>query len=459
MSLLNFNKWNTITESIAFDPKANYPNKTFGYLPGAVDTLKVLQGGPGDDWGGSMQRALWFARTADDWAATNGKTGSLISSQKRSRVQTASGNTSDHFKGNDNAYAVDISAAGTEGDALLAYIMGKFGHPEYKGGQWFNITIDGYRYQVGWRVKNHYDHIHVGVKKTGGAPTPSKNVPSGTESLGSKLMKNPEVSAWLLKNVPNPVTAQNLDSLFQSDLKSFAWFKETFKLNDLGDPLTASPTSIDKAAPISGSVEDRWMDVTKKIIDKFEGGYWNNDKTQPADKICANHPYSDMFKNSGETMFGLDRRAGAIETIKPEGVEFFKIIDDDKKKLGMAEFCKKWTWNYRGGDKEEVLKNLAAKIMFKQYTNNMANFVKDPETKRRIENNKGLLLHMSYACWNGPGFFKGFAQKLQDGVKSGMSDRELIKVAKDSRTARLGGAWAKGTIAVNAEVDKESGLA
>lgn len=454
MSVLNFNTWNNLNESVAFDPLANYPNKTFGYPTGEVDTLNVNQGGAGGDWGGSLPRALWFARVADDWAAANGKKGSLISSQKRSRVLTASGNTSDHFKGNDNAYAVDISCAGAEGDSLLAYIMERFGHPEYKGGSWFNITIDGYRYQVGWKVKNHFDHIHVGVKKTGGASTKSTSTITTGETLGAKLLKNPTISEWLKKNVPNAVTAQQLDAILQSDPAAFGWFKETFKLNDLGDSLTSnnSSTSNDTATPVSGSVEDRWMDVTKKIIDKFEGGYWNYWE-------CKSHPYSDMFKNSGETMFGLDRKAGAIETIKPEGVEFFKIIDDDKKKLGMGEFCKKWKWNYRGGDKEEALKTLAAKIMFKQYTNNMANFVKDPETKRRIENNKGLLLHMSYACWNGPGFFKGFAQKLQDGVKSGMSDRELIKLAKESRSARLGGYWAKGSMAVNAEIDKESGLA
>ncbi len=240
MSLLNFNTWHSLNEAVLFDKSANYPDKTFGYPVGTVDTVKVFPGGSNGDWGGSMQRALWFARTADDWAMANGKNRSLISSQKRSRVLTASGNTSDHYKGNSNAYAVDIATAGAEGDTLLAYIMEKFGHPEYKGGSWFNITIDGYRYQVGWKVKNHFDHIHVGVKKTLGEriETVVNNV-KGT--LGAKLINHPKIAEWLKKNVPNAVTADQLDGLLKSDPKTFEWFKKTFNLNDAGDPLTGAP--------------------------------------------------------------------------------------------------------------------------------------------------------------------------------------------------------------------------
>ena len=447
MRPLNFNTWNSLNETVAFDPSANYPDKTFGYAAGSVDAGKVVAGGAGGNWGGSMPRALWFARVADDWAKANRKSGSLVTSQKRSRQKTDSGNTSDHYEGNSDAYAVDIAAAGAEGDAILAYIMQKFGYPEYKGGSWFNITINGYRYQVGWRVKNHFDHIHVGVKRVVGG----KDTSTGKKgTFGEKMASNSEVVSWFAKNAPNvTLSGAFIDRLIKDDPekpKKLEWFKKKFNVNDSGDSLTSTNSTS------SGSVEDRWMDVTKKVIDNFEGGYWNYWE-------CKNHPYSAMYKNSGETMFGLDRKAGAIETIKPEGVEFFKIIDDDKKKLGMAEFCKKWKYNYRGGDKEDILKTLAAKIMFKQYKNNMANFVKDPETKRRIENNKGLLLHMSYACWNGPAFFRDFAKEIEKGVKEGKSDKQLIKIAKENRTSRLGGAWAKATVKVNNEIDKEAGLA
>ena len=239
MSLLNFNTWHSLNEAVAFDKSANYADKTFGYPVGTVDTTKVFLGGTGSDWGGSMQRALWFARIADDWAMANGKNKSLISSQKRSRILTASGNTSDHYKGNNAAYAVDIATSGKEGDVLLAYIMEKFGHPEYKGGSWFNVTIDGYRYQVGWRVKNHFDHIHVGVKKTIGERIES-TVNNVKDTLGAKLVKHPKIAEWLKNNVPNPVTGEQLDGVLKSDSKSFEWFKKTFNLNDKGDPISIS---------------------------------------------------------------------------------------------------------------------------------------------------------------------------------------------------------------------------
>lgn len=203
-----------------------------------------------------------------------------------------------------------------------------------------------------------------------------------------------------------------------------------------------------------GSVEDKWMKVTKKVIDNFEGGYWNYWQ-------CKNHPWRSMFRQSGETLFGLDRKAGKIENLGPEGKEFFRIIDDEKKKLGMSNFCNKWTYNYRGGELEERLKDLASKLMFSQYQKNMSNYVKDPETKKRIEGNDGLLLHMAYATWNGPGYFQKFAQKLEKAVKEGKSDEELLDVAKNSRTGSFTGDWAKANTKVNALIDKtaSSGIA
>jgi hypothetical protein len=133
---------------------------TLGFATGKVDSGKVVAGGTNGNWDGSMPRALRIAKIANQFAGKN-----IIISQKRSNVQTASGNTSDHWSGVPNSYAVDLAATGAAGDALLAHIMNAFGHPEYTGGKWFNVTKDGYRYQFGWRVTGHYDHIHVGVKK------------------------------------------------------------------------------------------------------------------------------------------------------------------------------------------------------------------------------------------------------------------------------------------------------
>ena len=189
----------------------------------------------------------------------------------------------------------------------------------------------------------------------------------------------------------------------------------------------------------TGSVDSKWMKVTKKVIDKFEGGYWNGStsKNNQTSKlgICSNHPDGSMGAST-ETMFGLDRYNGSIEKTS-DGQEFFRIIDKQKKDLGMDKFCKKWKWGYKGGDLENKLKDLAAKIMKHSYDRNASNYF-SPELRKRVENNDRLLMHFSYASWNGPGFFQKFARSLNDAVKSGKSDKELLKQAiADRKNSRL----------------------
>lgn len=161
---------------------------SMGFPTGPVDSGKVTGGGIGGDWDGSMPRALEVGKIA---ASCSGRS-NPFSSQKRSRVKTASGNVSDHYEGQESAYAIDIPTSGKAGDKLLACIMEKWNggsNSDYKGGSWLNVNVGGYRYQFGWRVPNHYDHIHVGVKKIGGSSKseekPKKDEkPKSTEIVG-----------------------------------------------------------------------------------------------------------------------------------------------------------------------------------------------------------------------------------------------------------------------------------
>jgi hypothetical protein len=130
------------------------PDGLFGFSSGGVDSGKAFRGGNGGDWGGSMPRALALARAV----------GATPSSEKRSRRLTASGNPSDHWVGSTNSYATDLPTSGAAGDALFAKVAKALG-VKLTSGQWNNVNIGGYRYQVGWRVPGHYDHVHVGVKK------------------------------------------------------------------------------------------------------------------------------------------------------------------------------------------------------------------------------------------------------------------------------------------------------
>ncbi len=187
---MNFYHWRKINESYSFrfDPSARYSDPYFGLPEGNVDTAKVTPGGDGGDWGGSMQRALAFAKIANDFMGKN-----VVISQKRSRVKTAKGTVSDHWEGLKNCYAIDLACKGEQGDKLLAHLMEWFGYPSYKGGYWFDVNKDGYRYQFGWNVKDHYDHIHIGVrkKKFKGKDTPGDRVMAGSSlSLQNSISQN-----------------------------------------------------------------------------------------------------------------------------------------------------------------------------------------------------------------------------------------------------------------------------
>ncbi len=268
MRLLKFNNWISLNESApAFDSSASYPDKTFGLPIGNVDSSSVFMGGIGGDWEGSMPRALWFGRVANDWAEANGRSNNLIVSQKRSKLLTSSGKVSDHFKGNLSSYAIDIKASGSDGDALLSYIMSRFGYPEYKGGSWFSVNRDGYRYQIGWKVPNHFDHIHIGVKKINSSSSPQ--IASSNKGIGAKLLSNPKIVEWFRVNVPEvaaTLTADSLNNTLSKDPEHFEWFKKTFNLDENGDPIDTSKLSSKIKSKYSGEAASNIDLLINEII-------------------------------------------------------------------------------------------------------------------------------------------------------------------------------------------------
>jgi len=103
-------------------------------------------------WGGAAAAITWLTR---------GYSGS----GKRSTRDTASGNISDHWVGARFSYAKDIPASGSKGTQIAHTLATRLGKPDYKGGYWLNVEKNGYRYQIGWRVPDHYDHVHAGARR------------------------------------------------------------------------------------------------------------------------------------------------------------------------------------------------------------------------------------------------------------------------------------------------------
>lgn len=185
--------------------------------------------------------------------------------------------------------------------------------------------------------------------------------------------------------------------------------------------------------------------VTGVVIDKLEGGYFHPDmRTRNPSKFGAYH-------RSGETMFGLDRHAGhdlyystkrkasdVLANLKyiydgsyqyksNDAKEFWTTIDKQKARQN-------WNWLYKGGDLYPKLKKLAGGIMLPHY-NNLANKYLSEKSREIVESDPRLLFHFIYACWNGSGWFKKFADKFNYAVASGVTNKNaLLDVAIKSRT-------------------------
>ena len=192
-------------------------------------------------------------------------------------------------------------------------------------------------------------------------------------------------------------------------------FNRSKKSNDIEDnknnsDVTNLPT---KSTLPSGKVD--FDEVTKQVVDKVEGGYYN-----------PKWHYKSAMGDSGETMFGIDRKHGGTLNTSSAGVQFWNLIDKNKNKS-------EWKHGYRGGQLEGQLLDLVSQIMQPHYET-LAKKYLSPEAKSIVDNDKRLLFHFIYASWNGSGWFQKFSKKFNNSVDSGITNPdELVKVAIDSR--------------------------
>lgn len=129
-------------------------------------------GGEGGNWGGSLPKLISILPMGQ-WKP---------SSLKRTKRGTKSGFMSDHYAGNKIAYAADFglnttfggdASAATEFAIKVARNAGRniSSWAPFVGKSFKHNTPDGFRIQIIWQSNvggNHYDHVHVGVKKGSG---------------------------------------------------------------------------------------------------------------------------------------------------------------------------------------------------------------------------------------------------------------------------------------------------
>lgn len=178
--------------------------------------------------------------------------------------------------------------------------------------------------------------------------------------------------------------------------------------------------------------------ITQLTIDNIEGGYYNPQL----------HYDSGMGK-SGETLFGMDRKTGVEFVNSSRGKEFWNLVDQDRKKNP-----KKWVRYYKLDDnpglKQRLVDIVSSQWLPNEYSKFSNTYIKDSETKKIINSDPKLKFHMAYACWNGSGFFKGFAEHLTNLVKKGIKDtNKLFNAAVQNRLSKGGTIAKSGNIIKN----------
>lgn len=160
---------------------------------------------------------------------------------------------------------------------------------------------------------------------------------------------------------------------------------------------------------------EQFYKMTIIVIDNFEGGYYHPDmskKWKASDQA--------LLKDSGETMFGLDRMAGVQLNKYPEWRMFWDLVDLDKNNNPLS-----WGYQYRGGKSEIRLKELASKIMYQWFSYLAGKYILIGSMDE-IANDDRLIIHFSYASWNGEGWFQKYAKALNEAIIKFPSNKDAI---------------------------------
>jgi len=201
-----------------------------------------------------------------------------------------------------------------------------------------------------------------------------------------------------------------------------------------------------------GSFSYTFRDIADIIIDNIEGGYFDQSMFNDG-RLNPNPATVQTYSKSGETLFGLDFKAGAFyeyfgwinengtpsttKKAKPNSPEYkFWSLVHEQKPNGPLN---KWDWGYKpNGQLYTDLKDLAAKIMENQYNSFSKNL--STESKKLIASNGKLQLNAIYWAWNGIGWFQNlFIPKFNEHVKTDKDPESLFRKAVNDRLSSSNG--------------------
>jgi hypothetical protein len=193
--------------------------------------------------------------------------------------------------------------------------------------------------------------------------------------------------------------------------------------------------------------------ATKLVIDNFEGGYYHPQMYRDG-RLNPNSKSFNFMRNSGETMFGLDRHAGhSLYYSSPRKssdvwtnlnyIPTYTYKNNDSKDfwtyLDNVNAKDNWKWNEKGGSGGEKLKVLASKILFPQFEIYVKDNKWSDKAKQIVFSDAKLLFHFIYAIWNGPGFFAKWSKKLNTDVANNLSNAQILQNQLNLRSVSASG--------------------
>jgi len=190
------------------------------------------------------------------------------------------------------------------------------------------------------------------------------------------------------------------------------------------------------------------------IQDLLEGGYFHPAMYQKDPGFFAGRgdKYDSerdrWYSQSGETMFGLDRKAGApAVTVGVPQEKFWALVD---AYYGSHHADLSYWNDTANGSKSDIpasvgqqLRQLGSEIALSLLSSYTAKYLTEP-AKSIIYSNAPLLLQFLYASYNGPVFFRVIANLVKDAVASGTTDATTLYNMVSARRRQYSNYFAKG---------------
>jgi predicted nucleotidyltransferase len=181
----------------------------------------------------------------------------------------------------------------------------------------------------------------------------------------------------------------------------------------------------------------KFRDAVDTITNKLEGGYFH-----PYMK-AANQSKFAWMGDSGETMFGMDRKHGRQESNSSAGVEFWRLIDAEDAKSN-------WKYGYALEDNptlRDKLLDLVAQIMEPHFLDFSDRYLSD-EAKSIIMSDPKLYFNFAYATYQGSGWFQKFAKKFNKKIEDGVTNIDelrdyVLQIRKESGNNIISGSGNK----------------